>query len=69
MFRNCSALSRTAAPDSALEILRASSRVDMRVYDSAFTQNLVVGQAPAQSPAPIKAWFPQDERTGRQFTY
>ena len=32
-------------------------------------QNIIFGESPANAPTPIKAWFPQDEGTGRQFIY
>jgi hypothetical protein len=68
-------------PDSSWTIVRVSSRDGRHVYFTAFTnivqrpsgmsrnQNIVFGEGPAHAPTPIKAWFPQDEQTGRQFIY
>jgi hypothetical protein len=69
------------APDFCWEIVRVSSRDGRRVYFTGFTRplarptglsgdkNIIFGESPAGGPTPIKAWFPQDERTGRQFIY
>jgi hypothetical protein len=68
-------------PNDAWYVVRVSSRDRSRVYLTAFTrlterpmnENLepaiVLGEASASNPPRIKAWYPQGERTGRQFLY
>jgi hypothetical protein len=68
-------------PDSSFQLVRVSSRDGRHVYFTGFTnvidrpadlppsQSIVFGEASTRTPPPIKAWFPQDERTGRQFIY
>jgi hypothetical protein len=68
-------------PDASLQLVRVSSRDRKHVYFTAFTnvidrpvdmpkgQSIVFGEGPTHTAPPIKAWFPQDERTGRQFIY
>jgi hypothetical protein len=68
-------------PDHAWEVVRVTSRDGSLVYFTAFTrvvdrpagmpsdQSIIFGEGPANAPTPIKSWYPQDERTGRQFIY
>jgi hypothetical protein len=68
-------------PDGAWNVVRVSSRDGRHVYLTAFTrpiqrpatmpssQMIMFGEASANAPTPIKAWFPQDDSTGRQFIY
>jgi hypothetical protein len=70
-----------AAPDSARNLVRVMSRDHKRVYLTAFTNVverpasgkmdavIVLGESNAKSPAPIRAWYPAGERSGRQFIY
>lgn len=70
-----------ALPDSTWDLVRVSSRDGKHVYLTAFTrvierpremppnQYITFGEGPANAPPPIQAWFPPDERTGRQFIY
>ena len=64
-----------------LDLVRVLSKDRKKVYLTAFTllverpekrkldTKLVLGETPAGTPPPIKVWYPQDERTGRQFIY
>ena len=69
------------ASENALDLVRVTSKDRKKVYLTAFTvlvqrsdrrnldTKLVLGESPAGTPPPIKVWYPQDERTGRQFIY
>ena len=66
-------------PDSDLDIVQVSSRNGREVYYTGFTklierpgsmpmsQLIAFGEAPTNTAPPIAAWFPLNERTGRQF--
>jgi len=68
-------------PDAAWNLVRVLSRDHHKVYYAGFTQiiqrpagtgqdvSIVFGEAPTNIPTPVKAWYPQDEQTGRQFIY
>ena len=68
-------------PDHSWDIVRVMSRDRKQVYLTAFTKlierpanrrleaAIVFGEASAANPPRIKAWYPQDDRTGRQFIY
>ena len=70
-----------AVPESALDMVRVSSRNGRLVYYTGFTKlvdrplNLplnelvVFGEGPAHTAPPIKAWFSPDRQTGHQFIY
>ena len=69
------------ASENSLDLVRVTSKDRKKVYLTAFTvlvqrsdrrnldTKLVLGESPAGTPPPIKVWYPQDERTGRQFIY
>ena len=68
------------APDSASNLVRVSDRNRSRVYLTAFTRlvqrdagNLTsvitFGEAAQGSAPPIKVWYPDGERMGREFIY
>lgn len=69
------------ATSNNLDLVRVMSKDRKKVYLMAFTilveraekrnldTKLVLGETPAGTPPPIKVWYPQDERTGRQFIY
>jgi hypothetical protein len=68
-------------PDQAWDVVRVSSRDRKHIYLTAFTRiverpndrqlepAIVLGEASHSNPPPIKAWYPQDERAGREFLY
>lgn len=68
-------------PDHSWDIVRVTSRDRKRVYLTAFTKlverpahgklnaAIVFGEVSAANPPRVKAWYPQDDRTGRQFIY
>jgi hypothetical protein len=68
-------------PDMAWDVVRVSSRDRSHIYLTAFTRiverpndrrlepAIVFGEASASNPPLIKAWYPEGERTGRQFLY
>jgi hypothetical protein len=68
-------------PMGAWNVVRVSSYDRHRVYLTAFTrivdrprgmspdQPISFAEAPANSPQPIKTWWPAGESTGRQFIY
>ena len=70
-----------ANPDTSADIVRVSSRDGSVVYFMGFTKaiarpdsmnrdrNVSLGEAAAGVAAPITAWWPQNESTGRQFVY
>ena len=70
-----------ADPSTNLDIVRVVSRDRAKVYYMGFTEAvrrpanlsadrmLVFGEAPAGSPPPIAAWYPQNESIGHQFIY
>ena len=70
-----------ADPDHSLDVVRVLNKERNRVYLTAFTRPVERSRAskldaaivfaetsPGIAP-PIKVWYPQDERTGRQFIY
>jgi hypothetical protein len=70
-----------AMPASNLDVVRVSSRNGRLVYFTGFTkqidrpagmplnQLIVLGEGPADTAPPIKAWYSPHERTGHQFIY
>jgi hypothetical protein len=70
-----------AAPDRDLDLVRVTSRDGRLVYFTGFTktverpwslplnQMIVLGESPANTAPPIKAWYSPDQRTGHQFIY
>ena len=70
-----------AAPTSDLSIVRVSSRDRRTVYFMGFTEKIPrpagvrtdhtvsIGEAPRGVPAPILAWYPPDDSSGRRFIY
>ncbi len=69
-----------ASPND-LSLVRVTDRAGSRVHLTAFTYLvnrpdagrtdavLTFGEAGPSSPRPINVWYPQGERTGRQFIY
>ena len=67
------------ASDSALEVVRVSSRDRRSVYYMGFTQlvekprgvasPVTFGEAPAGSASPVRAWYPTGTNTGHRFLY
>ena len=68
-----------AAPQSAIEIVRVSSRDRRFVYFMGFTElvqkprsvtsPITFGEAPAGSAVPVREWFPTGTSTGHRFLY
>ncbi|HEV8393150.1 MAG TPA: hypothetical protein VGQ37_02705 [Vicinamibacterales bacterium] len=68
-----------AAPLSAIEVVRVSSRDRRFVYYMGFTElvekprglasPIVFGEAPAGAPVPVKDWYPTGTSTGHRFHY
>jgi hypothetical protein len=69
-----------AAPQSAIEVVRVSSRDRRFVYYLGFTEltekprgtasPITFGEAPAGSPVPVRAWYPTGtSTTGHRFLY
>ena len=68
-----------AAPLSAIEVVRVSSRDRRFVYYMGFTElvqkprgvaSLVTfGEAPAGAPVPVREWYPAGTSTGHRFLY
>jgi len=68
-----------AAPLSAIEVVRVSSRDHRFVYYTGFTelverpsrntQQITFGEAAAGSALPIKEWYPTFTSTGHRFLY
>ena len=70
-----------ADPIGAWDLVRVSSRDRRSVYLTAFTrvvdrprglspdQPISFGEARANTPQPIRTWWPAGESTGRQFIY
>ena len=68
-------------PNTSSDIVRVSNRDRSRVYWTGFTlhttrpggmkrdQVISFGEAPVNTPLPIKAWYFIGENTGRQFIY
>ena len=66
---------------SSADLVRVSSRDGTWVYLTAFTTPVnrpeglradvpvLLGEAPAHMPQPIKAWFPEHSRVGHEFVY
>lgn len=63
------------------DLVRVTNKNTHVVYLTAFTNEvprpagmkpdtgIVFGESPSGTPHPIKAWFPQDSQTGREFIY
>ena len=70
-----------AAPDSARNLVRVRDRNRTKVYLTAFTRlversshgdlkpEIVFGEAVKGSAPPIRVWYPDGERMGREFVY
>ena len=70
-----------ADPNHSLDVVRVLSKDRKRVFLTAFTRPaerprdkkleaaIVFGETSPGIAPPIKVWYPQDERTGRQFIY
>ena len=68
-----------AAPQSAIEVVRVSSRDRRFVYFMGFTQlvekprgnasPIAFGEAPAGAAVPVRAWYPDGTSTGHRFLY
>ena len=68
-----------AAPQSAIEVVRVSSRDRRFVYYMGFTQlvdrprgatsPVTFGEAPAGSAIPVREWYPTGTNTGHRFLY
>ena len=65
----------------SLDLVRVTNKDTHIVYLTAFTNEvprptgmgldtgIVLGESPSGTPRPIKAWFPDHARTGREFIY
>ena len=63
------------------DLVRVTNKHTHIVYLTAYTREvprptdvkpdngIVFGESPSGMPRPIKAWFPQDSETGREFIY
>jgi hypothetical protein len=68
-----------AAPQSAIEVVRVSSRDRRFVYYMGFTElvdkprgitaPVTFGEAPSGSASPVRAWYPTGTNTGHRFLY
>ena len=68
-----------AAPLSAIEVVRVSSRDRHTVYYMGFTElvprprgatsPITFGEAPTGSAAPVREWYPTGSDTGHRFRY
>ena len=68
-----------AAPQSAIEVVRVSSRDRRFVYYTGFTElveqprgiasPVTFGEARAGSPVPVREWYPTGTSTGHRFLY
>lgn len=68
-----------AAPLSAIEIVRVSSRDRRFVYYMGFTElvqkpkgvtsPITFGESPAGAPIPVREWYPTGTSTGHRFLY
>ena len=68
-----------AAPETAIEIVRVSSRDRRFIYYTGFTElvekprglasPVAFGEAPAGAPVPVKEWYPTGTSTGHRFHY
>ena len=70
-----------ADPNGPLDVVRVLNKNRSKVYLTAFTRfvdrpatgkmkaAIVFGEASGGNPRRIKAWYPESERTGRQFVY
>ena len=70
-----------AAPDSANNLVRVRDRNATKVYLTAFTRlversnrgdlkpQIILGEAAKGSAPPIRVWYPDGERLGREFIY
>lgn len=68
-----------AAPQSAIEVVRVSSRDRRFVYYMGFTElvekprgatsPVTFGEAPAGSAIPVREWYPTGTNTGHRFLY
>jgi hypothetical protein len=70
-----------ANPNGDLSIVRVSSRDRSKIFLMAFTRivdrpaglpadrTVTLGEAPANKPAPVKAWFPSTSGSGHEFIY
>ena len=67
------------ASESAIEVVRVSSRDRRFVYYMGFTElveqprsnksPIAFGEAPAGAPVPVRAWYPTGTSTGHRFLY
>jgi hypothetical protein len=67
------------ASESAIEVVRVSSRDRRSVYYMGFTElvqkprgiasPVTFGEAPAGSASPVRAWYPTGTNTGHRFLY
>jgi hypothetical protein len=68
-----------AAPMSAIEVVRVSSRDRRFVYYTGFTElvqkprgvtsPVTFGEAPKEAPVPVREWYPAGTSTGHRFLY
>ena len=68
-----------AAPDSAIEVVRVSSRDRRFIYYMGFTElvekprgvasPVTFGEAAKGSASPVRAWYPTGTNTGHRFLY
>ena len=68
-----------AAPQTAIEVVRVSSRDRRFVYYTGFTElvekprghasPIAFGEAPSGAPAPVRSWYPSGTNTGHRFLY
>jgi hypothetical protein len=68
-----------AAPQSAIEVVRVSSRDRRFVYYTGFTElvekpraltaPVTFGEAPAGAAVPVREWYPTGTSTGHRFHY
>ena len=70
-----------ANPDGGSDVVRVLSRDRKKVHLMQFTRTIyreskgnlkatiALGETPAGTPPPVKAWYPESETRGREFIY
>jgi hypothetical protein len=68
-------------PDMSADLVRVSNRERTRTFALQFTRpvhrgwssnmksTITLGESASGTPQPIKAWFPENQTTGREFLY
>ena len=62
-------LVRVTGRDNQIVYLTAFTNEVARPSDATLVGGVLFGERPSGTPQPIKAWFPEHSRTGREFIY